>query len=102
LFFHKNARSGCCPIIVVTTDEYERGGVSTKTGANAVAAAGLDYHVEVEKHCYSVPHQLLREKLWARNGDHSMSRLAASCSFQRSTTPLPRRARQRRPRETPA
>ena len=28
--------------------------------------AGLDYHVEVEKHYYSVPNQLLREKLWAR------------------------------------
>jgi transposase len=28
--------------------------------------AGLDYHVEVEKHYYSVRHQLLREKLWAR------------------------------------
>lgn len=28
--------------------------------------AGLDYHVEVEKHFYSVPHTLLREKLWAR------------------------------------
>jgi transposase len=27
---------------------------------------GLDYHVEVGKHYYSVPHQLLREKLWAR------------------------------------
>ena len=27
---------------------------------------GLDYHVEIEKHCYSVPHQLLREKVWAR------------------------------------
>jgi hypothetical protein len=27
---------------------------------------GLDYHVEVEKHYYSVPHQLLREKVWAR------------------------------------
>jgi transposase len=27
---------------------------------------GLDYHVEVEKHYYSVPHTLLREKLWAR------------------------------------
>ena len=27
---------------------------------------GLDYHVEVEKHYYSVPHELLREKLWAR------------------------------------
>lgn len=28
--------------------------------------AGLDYHVEVEKHYYSVPHTLLRETLWAR------------------------------------
>lgn len=28
--------------------------------------AGLDYHVEVEKHYYSVPHALARETLWAR------------------------------------
>ena len=28
--------------------------------------AGLDYHVEVEKHYYSVPHTLLRKELWAR------------------------------------
>jgi transposase len=27
---------------------------------------GLDYHVEVEKHYYSVPHKLLREKVWTR------------------------------------
>jgi transposase len=27
---------------------------------------GLDYHVEIEKHYYSVPHTLLREKMWAR------------------------------------
>jgi transposase len=27
---------------------------------------GLDYHVEVEKHYYSVPYKLLREKVWAR------------------------------------
>jgi transposase len=27
---------------------------------------GLDYHVEVERHYYSVPHVLLREKVWAR------------------------------------
>jgi hypothetical protein len=27
---------------------------------------GLDYQVEIEKHYYSVPHQLLREKVWAR------------------------------------
>jgi transposase len=27
---------------------------------------GLDYHVEVEKHYYSAPHQLAREKLWVR------------------------------------
>ncbi len=27
---------------------------------------GLDYHVEVERHYYSVPYQLLRQKVWAR------------------------------------
>ena len=27
---------------------------------------GIDYHVDVEKHYYSVPHQLLRETVWAR------------------------------------
>jgi len=27
---------------------------------------GLDYHVEVERHYYSVPHALLREPVWAR------------------------------------
>ena len=28
--------------------------------------AGLDYHVEIDKHYYSVPHPLIRQKLWAR------------------------------------
>ena len=28
--------------------------------------AGLDYHIEIEKHYYSVPHALLRETMWAR------------------------------------
>ena len=28
--------------------------------------AGLDYHVEIDKHYYSVPHPLMRHKLWAR------------------------------------
>jgi len=27
---------------------------------------GIDYHIEIDKHYYSVPHQLLREKVWAR------------------------------------
>ncbi|MGQ0673198.1 MAG: IS21 family transposase [Hyphomicrobium sp.] len=27
---------------------------------------GLDYHVEVDKHYYSAPHELLRERVWAR------------------------------------
>ena len=27
---------------------------------------GVDYHVEVDKHFYSVPHTLLRETMWAR------------------------------------
>ncbi len=28
--------------------------------------AGLDYHVEVKRHYYSVPHTLLRQTIWAR------------------------------------
>jgi transposase len=27
---------------------------------------GLDYHVDIGRHYYSVPHQLLRQELWAR------------------------------------
>ena len=27
---------------------------------------GLDYHVEIDKHYYSAPHGLLRERVWAR------------------------------------
>ena len=27
---------------------------------------GLDYHVEIERHYYSVPHTLLRQKVWVR------------------------------------
>jgi transposase len=27
---------------------------------------GIDYHIEIDKHYYSVPHQLLREKVWTR------------------------------------
>ncbi|MDH3664407.1 MAG: IS21 family transposase [Alphaproteobacteria bacterium] len=30
------------------------------------ARVGLDYHIEVDRHYYSVPHKLLREKVWAR------------------------------------
>jgi len=34
--------------------------------------AGLDYHVEVEKHYYSVPYTLLRETMWARITAHTV------------------------------
>ena len=56
---------------------------------------GLDYHVEVEKHYYSAPHQLLREKVWVRitartvEVMHGGSRVAAhvrSASNRRHTT----------------
>lgn len=32
----------------------------------------FDYHVEVEHHYYSVPHSLLREKVWVRIAAHSI------------------------------
>jgi transposase len=56
---------------------------------------GLDYHVEVDKHYYSVPHQLLREKVWARitartiEVFHHGKRVAAhvrSCANRKHTT----------------
>ncbi len=56
---------------------------------------GLDYHVEVDKHYYSVPHALLREKVWARTTArtvevlHRGQRVAAhvrSSSNRRHTT----------------
>ena len=28
--------------------------------------AGLDYHIDIGRHHYSVPHQLMKQKLWAR------------------------------------
>lgn len=28
--------------------------------------AGIDYHIEVERHYYSVPYQLMKQKLWVR------------------------------------
>ena len=34
--------------------------------------AGLDYHVEVAKHYYSVPHALAKHKLWARITEKSV------------------------------
>ena len=33
---------------------------------------GLDYHVEVKKHYYSVPYALARQKLWARITDRTV------------------------------
>ena len=34
--------------------------------------AGLDYHVEVDKHYYSVPHALAKQTLWARFTDRTV------------------------------
>ena len=31
-----------------------------------LCAVAPDYHVQVDKHCYSVPHNLVRQKLWVR------------------------------------
>jgi len=33
---------------------------------------GFDYHVEVEHHYYSVPHTLLRERVWVRLAAHTV------------------------------
>jgi transposase len=59
--------------------------------------AGLDYHVEVAKHYYSVPHALAQEKLWARITDRTVevfhkgkrvaAHLRASGNRRHTTTP---------------
>ena len=59
--------------------------------------AGLDYHVEVEKHYYSVPHQLLKKTLWARltagtveiyhDGERVASHVRSSDNRRHSTVP---------------
>lgn len=59
--------------------------------------AGLDYHVEVFKHYYSVPSTLLKEKLWARvtartvelfhNGRRVAAHVRSSSNRQHTTTP---------------
>jgi len=42
---------------------------------------GLDYHVEVEKHSCSVPHQLLKKALWVRIAARTVrSSMTASAS----------------------
>ena len=58
---------------------------------------GLDYHVEVGKHYYSVPHQLLRRKLWVRvaartveifhEGQRVASHVRTSGNRQHTTVP---------------
>lgn len=58
---------------------------------------GLDYHVEIEKHYYSVPHALLKERLWARitartvevfqNGKRVASHVRSSSNRRHTTTP---------------
>lgn len=58
---------------------------------------GLDYHVEVERHYYSVPHQLLKQKVWARvaartveifhEGQRVASHVRTSGNRRHSTTP---------------
>jgi transposase len=55
----------------------------------------LDYHIEVCRHYYSVPHQLLRQKLWVRitartiEAFHKSKRVAAhariSSNYQHTT-----------------
>jgi transposase len=57
--------------------------------------AGLDYHVDIGRHYYSVPYQLLKKKLWARittrtvevyfNGQRVASHARTSGNRQHST-----------------
>ncbi|QFT61808.1 IS21 family transposase [Roseivivax sp. THAF30] len=67
---------------------------------------GLDYHVEIERHYYSVPHQLLKCKVWARvaartvevfhEGQRVASHVRTSGNRQHSTVPAHMPASHRR------
>jgi transposase len=70
---------------------------------------GLDYHIDVGRHYYSVPHQLLKQKLWVRitartieayfRGQRVAAHQRTSGNRQHSTHPLPgRRLRSNLPR----
>jgi transposase len=58
---------------------------------------GLDYHVEIDKHYYSVPYTLIREQLWARKtastvelfhrGKRVAAHVRSSSNHKPSTTP---------------
>jgi transposase len=58
---------------------------------------GLDYHVEIHRHYYSVPHRLLKKKLWARitagtveifhEGQRVASHVRTSANRQHTTVP---------------
>jgi transposase len=58
---------------------------------------GLDYHVEIDRHYYSVPYTLLKEKLWARKtartvelfhrGKRVAAHVRSSSNRKPSTTP---------------
>ncbi len=73
--------------------------------------AGLDYHVEIARHYYSVPHTLLRQKLWARITDRTSGpiwrgvppRQARRLSYARIVRPAPHHsARPHAERRSPA
>jgi hypothetical protein len=53
---------------------------------------GLDYHVEVEKHYYSVPHTLMREKMWVRITAGGVTkryrRVIRSCTLRSHSKPV--------------
>ena len=59
--------------------------------------AGLDYHVEIEKHYYSVPHALLKQEMWARitartvevflSGRRIAAHVRSSSNRKHTTTP---------------
>ena len=59
------------------------------------AAQGLDYHIDIGRHYYSVPHHLLKQKLWARitartvevylKGERVASHVKTSGNHQHST-----------------
>ena len=58
-------------------------------------SVALDYHIDVDRHYYSVPHQLLRQKLWVRitartievfyKGERVAAHVRISSNYQHTT-----------------
>ena len=57
-----------------------------------IARVNIDYHIEFEKHWYSVPYQLLRQEVWVKAGEFLVTIfLGSKCVAQHARNRIPYR-----------